>query len=176
MPQTAAHSPCPVAVFATSKACARILGPSIRSATAMRRLDPDFIPHEISFVIPGNAFFCSLPTVKLLNRYPDISTTRATQTSKEKSYHEAISNSKNKRAMSAMAPLLRTKDALELDSVNVAYLSKAILQVLRASMLREATNIHLVLLSGAEFQYRGQTNQGGGDNDEESRGTAHTPA
>ena len=75
-----------------------------------------------------------------------------------------------------MAPLLRTKDALELDSVNVAYLSKAILQVLRASMLREATNIHLVLLSGAEFQYRGQTNQGGGDNDEESRGTAHTPA
>lgn len=65
-----AHSPGPVTAFATSEARTGIVCPFERSPTAMRRLDPDFVPHEVSFVVPGNTFFCSLPAIELLNKFP----------------------------------------------------------------------------------------------------------
>ena len=61
----------------------------------MRRLDPDFVPHEIPFVIPSDTFLRSFPGVKLLNGFPDMSTLRAHGYS-EKSYHEAIPKSKKR--------------------------------------------------------------------------------
>lgn len=67
------HLPRPVTAFTTVVARTRILGSFERSPTAVRRLDPDFIPHEISLMIPGDTFFCSLLTLKLLNKFPIVS-------------------------------------------------------------------------------------------------------
>jgi len=43
------------------------------------------------------------------------------------------------------------KNVLELDGDDVAYFSKAVLEVLWASVIGEATNVNFVRLSGAEF-------------------------
>jgi len=36
----------------------------------MRQLDPDFVPHKVPFVIPGNTFLCSLFGVELHKAIP----------------------------------------------------------------------------------------------------------
>lgn len=61
------------------------------------------------------------------------------------------------RGVLASATRWRMKDALELDADDVAYLSKAVSQVFRTSVIREATNVNFVRLSGAEFNTGVQT-------------------
>lgn len=60
---------------------------------------------------------------------------------------------------------------LELDSDDVAYFTKTVSQILRASVIGEATNINFVRLSGAEFN-TGARHKEGSDNEKKARTNA----
>lgn len=109
----------------------------------MRQLYPDFVAHEVTFVVLGNAFFRSFTAVEFLSflsaRYCD----EQLKVHTTKPYPIL-------RSMSTLgydsSGSYRWKNVLEFYIDNVAYLAKAALQIFFTSVLWEPSDIDLVRL------------------------------